>query len=434
MLRRLRIIPETTVDTRQSLTAYLSPEQRSVYDAVLATAQAQHVELYLVGGAVRDWLMRQPIGDLDFVVEGDAIPFAQAVRAAHGGELQSYEKFRTATWTSFGLHTDIATARVETYPRPAILPVVRPATLREDLSRRDFTVNALALRLNDALLLDPFNGRPDLGRRVIRALHARSFIDDPTRMWRAARYATRFGFQVEPATREWIDAGLPYVKDLSGERVKYDQELIYDLPAPELALNLLAGWGVFRALGIAVPEPAALAQRFERARMLLARGEWDTASLGLAERDLSHAVAWGALTYDQGQMSTSRWVALVPFTSEVRDALVSLGALSTLSALLFTGKASWRSELLHLFGGLALLMGWLYDANDQKRHAMFAQWHTWRKVQPVCNGAALRARGLPPGPRYRELLTRLRTAWLDGEVNTPEGERALLDRLLEGRD
>ena len=419
------------MDTRQSLATFLSPEQRSVYDAVLATAQTQHAEVYLVGGAVRDWLMRQPIGDLDFVVEGDAIAFGRVVQAEHGGELQTYEKFRTATWTCFGQHTDIATARVEQYPRPAILPVVTPATLREDLTRRDFTVNALALRLNDALLLDPFNGRADLGRRVIRALHAQSFIDDPTRMWRAARYAARLGFQVEPVTREWMNAGLPFVKDLSGERVKYDQELIYDLPAPEHALNLLAEWDVFKALGIAVPEREAVDRRFERARALMARAQWDVASLDLSEPELRRSIAWGALIYNQGQMSASRWVALIPFTSVVRDALVSLGALSTLSASLFAGKASWRSELLHLFDGLALFLGWLYDADDQKRHAMFTEWHTWRKVQPASNGDDLRARGLPPGPRYRELLTRLRIAWLDGEVNTAEGERVFLDKLLE---
>ena len=139
------------MDTRQSLNTFLSPEQCSVYDAVLVTSQARHVDVYLVGGAVRDWLMGQTIGDLDFVVEGDAIEFARAVQAEHGGELQIYDKFRTSTWMSHGLHTDIATARVETYPRPAILPVVTSATLREDLARRDFTINAIALRLSDYL-------------------------------------------------------------------------------------------------------------------------------------------------------------------------------------------------------------------------------------------------------------------------------------------
>jgi tRNA nucleotidyltransferase (CCA-adding enzyme) len=158
------------------------------------------------------------------------------------------------------------------------------------------------------------------------------------------------------------------------------------------------------------------------------------AALGLSETELRYAAAWGALVYNQGQMSVSRWVALIPFTSQLRDALVSLGALSTLSATLFTGKASWRSELLHLFDGLALFLGWLYDSDDQKRHAMYAEWHTWREVHPISNGDDLRMRGLPPGPRYRDILTRLRIAWLDGEVNTAEDERALLDKLLEKRD
>ncbi len=418
----------------RSLADSLVPAQHLVYDAIVATSQEQHASVYLVGGAVRDWLMQQPIGDLDFVVEGDAIDFAHALQASYGGELQTYEKFRTATWVASGLHTDIATARTETYPRPAALPLVSPATIQQDLSRRDFTVNAMALGLRDSIILDPFSGRLDLGRRVIHALHARSFIDDPTRLWRAARYATRLSFTVDPQTREWITAGVPYVKDLSGERVKYDQELIYDLPKPEHALSKLAEWGAFQVLGIAVPVRVDLGVRLERLRSALPAGQWDLTSFGLPRQEVVHAAEWGALLYNMGQMSAGRWIALIPFCAPVRDALISLGALSMLSAPLFTGKPSLRSELLHAFDGLALWLGWLYDRDDRKRQAMYSEWHTWRKVQPVSNGDDLRAYGLPPGPLYRELLARLRMAWLDGEVQSPEAEREMLDRLLKNRD
>ncbi len=418
----------------QSLADSLAPEQRSVYDAVLATAQAQNASVYLVGGAVRDWLLRRPVGDLDFTVEGDAIDFARALQASHGGELLTYDKFRTATWVACGLSTDITTARTETYPRPAILPVITPATLRQDLPRRDFTVNAIALGLRDQVILDPFNGRGDLRRSLIRALHARSFVDDPTRMWRAARYATHLDFAVEPQTREWIAAGLSCVKDLSGERVKYDQELIYDLPVPEHALDKLAEWGAFRALGVSVPGRVELGERFERMRSALAAGQWDLTAFGLPLQEVVHAAAWGALIYGMSQMSAGRWTALIPFSAPVRDALISLGVLSTLSPSLFMGKPSQLSELLHLFDGLALWLGWLYERDDQKRQAMYTEWHTWRKVQPVSTGDDLRTRGLPPGPLYRELLARLRTAWLDGEVQSSEAESELLDRMLRMRE
>jgi tRNA nucleotidyltransferase (CCA-adding enzyme) len=372
--------------------------------------------------------MGQPIGDLDFVVEGDAIAFARALQRQYGGALQAYEKFRTATWLSHGLYTDIATARRETYPRPAVLPSITPSDIEQDLLRRDFTVNAMALGLHDEALLDPLGGQNDLQSRLLRALHPRSFIDDPTRMLRGARYAARFNFAVEPQTRQWMTAGLAYVKDLTGERVKYDMELTLDLPRPEDALSLLSQWGVFQSMAVAVPSREQLQARFTRMRDHWQT--WDTASLDLSEQQILRAIGWGALMYHLGQMSVSRWVDLIPYTAEVRDALVSLGVLSTLSSAMFAGKPSAQSALLNPFSGLALLIGWLFDPDPHKRQAMYDEWHTWRAVQPVTTGDDLRARGLPPGPRYREVLARLRNAWLDGEIRSPEEEQVLLDQLL----
>ncbi|MCL5999577.1 MAG: CCA tRNA nucleotidyltransferase [Chloroflexi bacterium] len=418
--------------TRQpTFAASLASEQHEVFDAVRAFAQREGVNAYLVGGAVRDWLMGLPIGDLDFVVEADAIAFTQALQRHYSGALQAYDKFRTATWLSHGLHNDIATARSETYAHPAVLPSVTPAGITQDLLRRDFTINAIALRLYDETLLDPLGGQADLHNRLLRALHARSFIDDPTRMLRAARYAARFGFTLDAQTRQWLEAGLPYVKDLSGERVKYDIELILDIPRPEDALSLLNEWGMFQSIGIVVPAREQLQQRYARAREQIQSGAWDMASLRLPAQQIIRAIGWGALIYNLGQMSASRWVDLIPFPAEVRDALVSRGVLSTLSPALFGGRPSAHSALLGVFSGLALLIGWLFDADDRKRRAMYDEWHTWRAVQPVTSGDDLRNRGLPPGPRYRQLLARLRDAWLDGEVHSPDEEHALLDRLLQ---
>jgi tRNA nucleotidyltransferase (CCA-adding enzyme) len=408
----------------------LTPDQRAVLQAIQSTAQREGVPAYLVGGAVRDWLLGRPVGDLDVSVEGDAIAFARALQSEHGGDLQVYEKFRTTTWHSHGLHTDVATSRAETYSRPAVLPAVTPAPIEQDLQRRDFTINAMALRLADDALLDPFDGQADLQRGLVRALHARSFVDDPTRMLRAARYAARFGFAVEPGTLEWIAAGLPHFADLSGERVRYDLELIFDLPQPERALALLSGWGVFKSAGIAVPEDVALSARFEQARAKLMASEWDMDSLALGRADAARAAGWGGLIYNAGQMSASRWVGWVPFPSDLRDALVSLGVLSSLPSELFQGQPSRQSELLRPFEGLALFLGWLFDSSPRKQQAMWMEWHTWRRVHIATTGDDLRALGLPPGPAYRRLLARLRDAWLDGEVHSPEEERALLQRLI----
>ncbi|MCL4504924.1 MAG: hypothetical protein M1434_09245 [Chloroflexi bacterium] len=413
---------------RQPIAAVLSSEQREVYAAIQAVAAERGAEVYLVGGAVRDWLMDRPVGDLDFTIAGDAVEFALALQQVHGGEVLAHERFRTATWSGHGLQTDITSARSETYPRPAALPVVTPASIEQDLPRRDFTINAMALRLRDLALLDPLGGQADLQRKLMRALHSRSFVDDPTRMLRAARYAAQLGFRIEPQTRRWIDAGLPYIKDLSGERIKYDLELILDIAAPEDALLLLHEWSFFKAIGIAVPEPEPLRARFMAVRSRLS--EWDCTGLGLSTQEIIRTAGWGALMYNLGQMSAARWIESIPYTTEVRDALVSLGVLSTLAAGLFAGKPSRRSQLLRSFSGLALLIGWLFDRSAAKQASMYAEWHNWRRLQLYTGGDDLRALGLPPGPRYRALLDRLRDARLDGEVHSAQEERDLLDRLL----
>jgi tRNA nucleotidyltransferase (CCA-adding enzyme) len=426
--------PKPPMDT--SLLALLTPDQRIVLDQVRAAARALGVRACLVGGAVRDWLLTQPIGDLDFSVEGDAIAVARAAQARFGGDVLAHEKFRTATWSTRQQAVDIAMARAERYERPAALPAVTPARIADDLGRRDFTINAMALDLDDGALLDPYGGRADLDRRSIRALHDRSFVDDPTRMLRAARYAARLGFAVEPDTRAWIDLGLPRLNDLSGERIKYDLELIFletaPETAPETALGLLTGWGAFRALGIAAPSGELLAARFTRLRDSQ-RGEWDCAALGLPADETRSAASWGALIYDMGGMSASRWLGMIPHTAHVRDALGALGALSALSPQAFGGPPSRQSGMLSAFGGLALLIGWLFDRDPRKRQAMWSEWHAWRRVKPATTGDDLLARGIPRGPLYGRVLSRLRAAWLDGEIASPAEERTLLDTLVGDR-
>lgn len=414
------------------LTSLLKPQQRFVFDAIRHAAQESGVPVYLVGGAVRDWLLQLPeIDDLDFVVEGNAIALAESLRQRHGGEVQAYPKFGTATWHVNDVAVDLAMARRETYPRPAALPRVEPSDLPTDLLRRDFTVNAMAMRLDDFTLIDPLGGRDDLQRGVMRVIHARSFVDDPTRMLRGARYAARFKFELDADTRIALEAGLPYVRALSGERVKYDLELNFEDREPEGALILLREWGVFEAAGIPAPPADQLAHRFRQAREVLWSGEWPVETLHMGLRDLLHAIGWGALTYNIGQLGIARWVDWIPFEHHVRDALIDLGPLSSLSSASFRARRSRLSELLHSFSGLSLFLAYLFETNKLKRDALLCEWKDWRWVKPVTTGDDLRALGLPPGPAYGRILSRLRKAWLDDEVKSYADEQRLLQQLIE---
>ncbi|MCY3919963.1 MAG: hypothetical protein OXG38_09180, partial [Chloroflexi bacterium] len=203
----------------------LDPPGRTALTALAAEAEARDVALFAVGGVVRD-LLRSPrdgprISDLDLAVEGDPGPLLDALARATAIRPTRHDRFGTATLRLGGVRIDLARTRRERYPRPGALPVVRSATIGEDLARRDFSVNAIALGLcgpRRAALLDPFGGRRDLERGLIRALHDRSFRDDPTRVIRACRYAARIDARLAPGAGARARAALPQLRALGGAR------------------------------------------------------------------------------------------------------------------------------------------------------------------------------------------------------------------------
>ena len=198
---------------------------RPAFEAVAALSEA-YDGVYLVGGTVRDILLGERSFDVDIAVEGDAIALAQALADALGGRVRAHEKFGTAVVVyGKGERVDVVTARTEFYDAPAALPAVEHASIREDLFRRDFTINAMAVSLKGddyGRLVDPFGGRADLDGKRIRVLHNLSFIDDPTRIFRAIRYENRYGFRMDEHTvrlaRGTIEMGL--VGDLSSARLR----------------------------------------------------------------------------------------------------------------------------------------------------------------------------------------------------------------------
>jgi tRNA nucleotidyltransferase (CCA-adding enzyme) len=213
-------------------------------DVVLA-ALAGEPGVHVVGGAVRDALRGQVPRELDLVVEGDALAVAARAAERVGGTLTVHERFGTATITADGFAFDLAGARRERYSRPGALPDVElGATLTEDLARRDFTVNAIAVSLADGSLTAWPGAREDLDAGVLRVLHERSFVDDPTRMLRLVRYAARLDFAPDPATEALIDPAL--FATVTGDRLGNELRLL--LNEPRTALGLLERYGLGRAL------------------------------------------------------------------------------------------------------------------------------------------------------------------------------------------
>ncbi|HEU0194871.1 MAG TPA: CBS domain-containing protein [Gaiellales bacterium] len=230
--------------------------------------------VHLVGGAVRDLLLGEPSFDIDLAVEGDGIAFADELARALDGRAHPHEKFHTAVVLAGGLRVDVASARTEHYEYPAALPIVEHASIRADLHRRDFTVNAMAIALHASeygRLLDPYGGRDDLSRGVVRVLHNLSFIEDPTRIFRAVRYENRYGFAMDARTRGLargcVDMGL--VGELSGARVRDELVALLDEADVSAALGRLLELGLDQALHPGfdcTPATAELIGRADRLR------------------------------------------------------------------------------------------------------------------------------------------------------------------------
>ena len=210
-----------------AISEILGAATAQLIDMIARRAQRKQQTLFLVGGVIRDLLLKRRNLDLDFVLESDAIRFVEALAADFGGAVQTHKPFGTATWTldakvaarlslspaDLPDHLDFARARSESYACPGALPTVTPSSIDRDLWRRDFSLNTLALQLSPAQaagkLLDVCGGLSDLRHKLIRVLHDESFVDDPTRILRAMRFARRYGFAIEPKTAELMRDAIP---------------------------------------------------------------------------------------------------------------------------------------------------------------------------------------------------------------------------------
>src|SRR3989454_9719657 len=220
---------------------------------------------YLVGGLVRDLLLGQTNLDVDIAVEGDAMTFARRLADRYGAGLKVFEKFGTALVVfPDGFKLDVATARCESYAHPTALPTVKPSSTKDDLYRRDFTINALAIRLNVSRfgeLVDFYGGLRDLEAKTIRVLHARSFVDDPTRVFRAIRFEQRFGFRIEKHTLNLLKeaAASDLVHRLSGPRLRNEVMRLLSEQAPIRTIRRMAEFDLLRFLHTGLAWTARLA-------------------------------------------------------------------------------------------------------------------------------------------------------------------------------
>lgn len=210
--------------------ALLPPATFELLEKTGLIADKYKLNVYLIGGIVRDLLLNRQNEDIDLVVEGDGVEFAKKLASELGGEIKAHDAFGTATWTlSTSIKVDVVTCRTEYYEAPGLLPIVRASNIREDLRRRDFTINAMALRINKQYfgdILDYFQGQVDIKKKKIRILHNLSFIEDPTRIFRGVRFALRFSYQFAGQTNRLAKDAAPMLKHISALRLHRELELL----------------------------------------------------------------------------------------------------------------------------------------------------------------------------------------------------------------
>lgn len=393
------------------------------------------VPLFVVGGCVRDLLLGIENLDLDLVVEGDGIAFARKLGEVLRARVKVHERFGTAIVLSAdGFRLDVATARTEYYEYPTALPTVEQSSIKKDLHRRDFTMNALAVRLNGkgfGDVLDFYGGQRDLNDKVIRVLHGLSFVEDPTRVFRAIRFESRFGFRLGKDTAALIAGAVKMnlFERLSGHRLLEELKLLLSEREPKQAIKRLA--------------------ELQLLKFIHQKLSWSDRLNKLLDA-LDETIDWYRLLYLDRKMET--WLVYMmgflellperavkdvlkrfPFSEQeaARLKMARVGCHKVIRRLA-TKRSLKPAEAYRLLLGLSdetLLLLMAKSKGETVKRQVSAFLTTYQQVKPILTGADLKAMGLKPGPKFKEILDRLLDARLNGEIKTESEERELVTKL-----
>ncbi len=413
---------------------------REVYDLLQAAGDLGErlgYSAYVVGGFVRDLLLGIDNLDVDFVVEGDGIAFARALAKERAGRVKVHERFGTAVvWLPNGFKLDVATARTEYYEYPTALPTVEQSSIKKDLYRRDFTINTLAVRLNPRAfgqLIDFYGGQRDLKERLIRVLHSLSFVEDPTRVFRAIRFELRFDFHLSKETLALIKGAvkMELFHRLSGQRVLDELRFLFSERTPRQAVRRLADLDLLRF----IHPTLTWSNRLDR-RLIDVEAALDWYKLSSFERKLNGWLVFAmALAEVMPDQAVREMLERFPFTEAERGAITAARFFTQPVCRALSRRAPLRpSETVALLAGLAdetlvFLLAKNGSASAKRNLSLYLT--TYRNVKPTLTGKALQALGVKPGPLYRTILARLTEARLDGEVKTDAEERELVKELSD---
>lgn len=441
----------------QRLEIALPSARLELLKTIAQAARQQHIALYIVGGFVRDLILERPSLDFDLVVEGDAIGLAKSLADRYGGRVTSHSRFGTAKWflhqakpgnpfpsvklddespalpsQSLPESIDLITARTEFYTAPTVLPVVERGSIKLDLHRRDFTINTLALRLDGrhyGELLDYWGGLNDLRHGLVRVLHSLSFVDDPTRMLRAIRFEQRFKFRIEDRTLHLLLEAIPLLDRVSGDRLRHELNNILAETAATEIIARLDQLHLLKAIHPQLHWDEWLHNQFSNLPNTTLETHWGfhVQDIPTLRRNLAYILWFIRLLPEQAVSIGIRLKLPAQLIESIEYACRLWQDLPTLVTL------SPSALVTRLEPAPALAQFAVYTATDNitLREILLTYVTRWRTIHPYTTGHDLRALGLPPGPTYRQILSKLREAWLDGKISTAEQEAALLKQLVQ---
>jgi tRNA nucleotidyltransferase (CCA-adding enzyme) len=415
---------------------HLLPEDvRAAVRTIGELADSEGVRAHVVGGFVRDMLLGRANLDVDIVVEGDGLAFAEKAAETLGYRIRVHKRFGTAILVvNKTLHIDVTSARTEYYTRPGALPTVERSSLRQDLFRRDFSINAMAACITPdcfGTIADPFGGLADLERGVVRSLHSLSFVEDPTRVLRAARFEVRYGFRMDGSTtallRQAVD--MEMLAEVSGARIREEMLDILDEERVAAVLRRLEEIGAFSAL---VPEDV------DRARILDELTLVDASYAALAQRfartPRRRVTLTVALAGSASRQSAERWTRRLRFGREYGAPAVAAAERGAVVLGRLRDRRKMRdSRLYYLLQPIpdeTIIYIWSI-AGHLERERIERYLDVLAGTKTAINGDDLASLGMEPGPGYSAILAQALADRLDGRAVGREAELANLKRLAK---
>jgi tRNA nucleotidyltransferase (CCA-adding enzyme) len=392
--------------------------------------------VYLVGGAVRDLFLRIHNLDIDLVVEGDGIDFSKGLAARFDGcRVRSHEKFGTTVLLfEDGFKIDVATARHEFYARPGALPTVETSSIKRDLYRRDFTMNTLAVSLNKGSfgkVIDFFGGTRDIKDKIIRVLNNLSFVEDPTRILRAVRFSSRYGFTIGKHTMGLLKRAvrMKVFDKVEGTRLRNELIHMVEERKPLAPLALMGQLGVFEALHPALSFPPRTAELVESVSSVLAWWKYLYVQDSIEPWIVYFLALTDSLADEDFDAVLERFSFSMRVSRELRwDRISGRKALSAFAR----GEADRRSTVARALRTLrteGMLLMMAKTSREETRRAISEYISRLRYVKPILTGKDLLAMGFEPGRRMGVILDALRDARVDGLVQSEADERAMVEEL-----